>query len=182
MDDILDFYRNIDSIKHKEREGWNRIGIKGTKDTIASHSYGAALIAWIVSKQEGFDVSKMIKMLLIHDIIMAYLEDYTPKDSEFNKKRAIENSFSDNLLKTVPDEIRQEFTALFLEYQEEKTELSKLARECDKLDTILQAYMYSERLGKDNVSEFIKTNKNKVRSKTGKEIIKSIQRSFNLLL
>ncbi len=181
MNDILNFYKNVDSIKHKEREGWIRIGVNGVKDTIASHSYGSALVAWIIAESEGIDSEKLIKMLLIHDLIMAHVNDYLPGDKDFKNKREIENKVAENLLNTVPEGIKKEFSRLFHEYQEEKTEFSKLARECDKLDTILQAYMYSKRLKEDKVTEFISTNKERIKSKTGKEIISSIQGSLNLL-
>ena len=175
MNDILNFYNNIDKIKHKEREGWKRIGIKGVKDTIASHSFGSSLIAWIMAEKEGYDSSKLIKMLLMHDLIMAYVDDYVPGQEGYKNKRNIENELAKKLLSSVPDEIKKEFTALFEEYQEEKTEYAVFARECDKLDTILQAFMYSKRLGNDSVSEFIKTNEKKIKSKTGKEILKSLK-------
>jgi putative hydrolase of HD superfamily len=173
--DILDFYSSIDKIKHIERGGWSKIGVKGTKDTIASHSFGASLLAWVVAEKEGFDSSRMIKMLLIHDLIMAHVKDYMPGHEGYKDKRNLENMAAEELLSNVPDEIRSEFTLLFDEYQEEKTEFSILARECDKLDTLLQSYMYSKRLGKDAFAEFLDSYACKIKSKTGKDIIKNLK-------
>jgi putative hydrolases of HD superfamily len=146
MDKIIDFYSDIDRIKHRRREGWMQKGIPGAMDTIASHSFGAALIGWILAREEGIDENKMIKMLLIHDLIMAYVEDLTPSDTSYEKKRELENSAALKLLDDVPLSIKEEFHSLFAEYQEEKSTEAILARECDKLDTLLQSYMYSKKL------------------------------------
>ncbi|MCM2324876.1 MAG: HD domain-containing protein [Candidatus Woesearchaeota archaeon] len=173
--DIMDFYVSIDKIKHIERSGWKKIGVRGTRDTIASHSFGASLLAWVVAEKEGFDSSRMMKMLLIHDLIMAHVKDYMPIHEEYKDKRKLENMAAKDLLSRIPDEVRSEFTMLFEEYQEEKTEFSILARECDKLDTLLQSYMYSKRLGKDIFSEFLDSYACKIKSKTGKEMIKKLK-------
>jgi putative hydrolases of HD superfamily len=173
---LIKFYRDIDKIKHIERRGWSDINIKGIKDTIASHSYGASLLAWVLSKRENLNEDKLIKLLLIHDLIMAHINDFTPKNKEYSSKKEIENESIEKLLKNVPKEIKEEFTSLFNEYQEEKTEEAILARECDKLDTLFQALMYSERLKKDELAKFISRYKSKFKSKAGKAILKDLEK------
>jgi putative hydrolase of HD superfamily len=175
MNELINFYRNIDKIKHIERKGWSKIGIKGVKDTIASHSYGASLIAWVLSKKEDLDENKLIKLMLIHDLIMAHIEDYTPTDKEYVSKKDVENNSFHELIENVPKEIEEEFKDLFLEYQQEKSEEAMLARECDKLDTLLQALMYSERLKKNELSQFISSYESKFKSETGKSIIAELK-------
>lgn len=174
--EIIEFYKDIDKIKHIERKGWSKIGVKGVTDTIASHSYGAALVAWVLSKKENLDENKLIKLMLIHDLIMAHIDDYTPENKEYLSKKDIENNSFSKLLTNVPNCIKKDFERLFDEYQQEKTQEAILARECDKLDTLLQALMYSKRLKKNELKQFISTYKNKFKSDTGKSILKELEK------
>ena len=61
--------------------------VERPRDTIASHSFGAALIGWVMAEKEDLDSDKIVKMLIMHDLIMSYVEDYTPEDEEFNSKK-----------------------------------------------------------------------------------------------
>jgi putative hydrolase of HD superfamily len=174
MKNIIKFYSCIDKIKHIERTGWKDIGVTGVKDTIASHSFGAALLGWIISKNNKLNETKIIKLLLIHDLVMAYMVDYTPNDREYPSKKDIENQNIKSLLKDVPEEIKKEFSDLFKEYQAGKTEEAMLAREADKLDTLFQAYFYSKRLGKNEFKSFALSYKKYIKSKTGKKIFNEL--------
>ena len=120
MNDLLGFYENIDKIKHIERSGWVCLPIEGIKDTIASHSFGASLLSWIISKREGVDECRLIKLLLVHDLIMARIDDITPPDPRYAIKRQMENDASEMLLTTIPLEIKEEFAGLFREYQDQQ--------------------------------------------------------------
>ncbi|MFB6292332.1 MAG: HD family hydrolase [Candidatus Nanohaloarchaea archaeon] len=177
MDELLEIFRDIDSLKHREREGWKKIGVEGTRDTIASHSFGAAMMAWVLGEREGFDTDRLVKMLLMHDLVMAYVDDYTPEDEGFDSKREEENQVAEELIRDVPEEIRDEFRSLFQEFQAEETRLASFARECDKLETILQAYMYSRELGEDRLSEFIESYRDTFESYTGRQLLDSLENS-----
>ncbi|MBY6294239.1 HD domain-containing protein [Nanohaloarchaea archaeon H01] len=110
--DLLDIFRDINEIKHKEREGWIDMGIEQPRDTIASHTFGATIIGWILSEKEEFDTEKVIKMLLLHDLIMAYIPGYTPEDEEFDSKKELEEERLKKLVEDVPDTVEQEFEEL----------------------------------------------------------------------
>ena len=173
-DEIYSFFQDIHEIKHKEREGWKDIGVERPRDTIASHSFGAALIGWTLAEKEGIDSEKLIKMLLIHDLIMAYLPDYKPGDEEFESKKEIEKQRTEKLLEDIPENIREEFEDLLKELQEKKTEEAKFAKECDKIETLLQAAIYSEELGEDHLEEFLESYKEYFESETGREIFEKL--------
>jgi putative hydrolase of HD superfamily len=178
MKDILPLYRNIDKIKHHERQGWVDAGVKGTKDTIASHSFGATILGWILSQTEDVDENKVMKLLIIHDLIMAHIPDVTPKDASYKKKKDLENSAGEKLLQSVPDCIKEEFAQCFKEYQEGKTEEAKIAREADKLDTVFQAIMYSERLHKNEVAQFLNAYESTFQSRTSRKIVDEIKKKW----
>ncbi len=168
--DILHFFEPINLIKHLERKGWVLKGVTGIKDTIASHSLGAASLGWLLSEMEEVDSNKVIKMLLIHDLIMAYIDDLTPADKSYVNKDEIEKKSMEKLMRILPAKIAKEFGELINEYQEQKTKESIVAREADELDTLLQARIYSKRLNKDILSEFLKTYQKYFKTATGKQL------------
>lgn len=176
MEELLRIYSDIDKLKHQERKGWIRIGVSGKKDTIGSHTFGAALIGWMLSKREQVDTEKVIKLLLVHDLIMAHIPDYTPADKEYLSKKERESDAFSKLMINTPHDLKRDFRDLFEEYQGEETEEAILAREADKLDTLFQAYMYSKKLGENKLKEFLVTYRNKFRSKTGKSIFAELEK------
>ena len=175
MDNILKFFKTINQLKHSEREGWKRIGVNGVKDTIASHSYGATLLGWLRAKKEGMDENKIIKLLLMHDFIMAYIPDYTPRDNTFKDKKNLEKTSFNDMIKNIPDILKDEIKYLFLEYQDEKSKEAIFARECDKIDTLLQASTYSNEIEEDIMPEFLNSAKDKFKTKEGKIIYENIK-------
>lgn len=181
MEDILKLFEDVNGLKHTEREGWKDIGVERPRDTIASHSFGASIIGWIMAEKEGKDSEKVIKTLIIHDLIMAYIEDYTPEDEEYSSKREMENRAADKLLSDVPEIIRDEFEELFKEFQEEETEFAKFCRECDKTETLLQAYIYSKQLGENHLQKFIESYKETFKTETGKETLENLRKKSSEL-
>jgi len=101
--------------------------VERPRDTIASHSFGAALIGWVMAEKEDLDSDKIVKMLIMHDLIMSYVEDYTPEDEEFSSKK--EKEVFDQLIDDIPNEIEEEFKLMFHELQSQETEEAKIAKE-----------------------------------------------------
>jgi putative hydrolases of HD superfamily len=171
--ELIDFYRDIEKIKHVQRKGWLKIGVSGVVDTIGGHSFGTALIGWVAAKREGFNQEKLIKMMLIHDLVMAHMADLTPNEKEYLNKREIENKCFEKV--SAPSSIKEEFVSLFKEFQEEKSEEALLARECDKLETLFQAFIYSEKLNRDELTQFLNSYSSKIKSKVGLEILEYLK-------
>lgn len=175
MEELEEFFADIDSLKHSERQGWKDIGVSGTRDTIASHSFGAALLGWSLAEEEKLDSDRVVKMLVMHDLIMSYVDDYTPEDEGFDSKREKEDEMAEKLFSDIPENIRGEFKDLFREFQNEKTDESELAHEADKLDTLLQALNYSEELGENHLEEFLESYRDYFRTETGKKIFRQLE-------
>lgn len=180
MPEIIDFFEPVEKIKRKEREGWKLAKFKPVIETIGSHSFGAALLGWLLAKKEKLNEEKVVKLLLVHDLVMAYMQDVTPRDKNYERKSEIENSKIAKLLEKIPKEMRKEVETLITEYQKQETEESLLAREADKLDTLLQSLFYSKKKGKNEVfQEFFDHYKKFFRSKSGKKIIKQLESETN---
>lgn len=175
MEELLEFFEDIDRLKHSERQGWKDIGKDQPRDTIASHSFGAAMLGWSLADREDLDSDRLVKMLLMHDLIMAYVEDYTPEDEEFQSKRDKEEEMAEKLFQDVPENIRIEFKEIFQEFQAGETSEARFARECDKLDTLLQARKYSKEKSENHLQEFLESYQQYFNSETGKEIFSNLK-------
>ena len=174
--EIDKFFSLINTLKHSEREGWKRIGVTGTKDTIASHSFGACLLGMHLAKLENVDCDKVVKLLIVHDLIMKYVPDSTPLDAEYSDKRKLEYENVEKLLLDIPKNIRDEFRALIIEYLDETSKEVIVARQADKLDTLLTVKEYSKDLGQPEIfKEFLENDKGKFKTDIGKKLFEEIQ-------
>lgn len=101
-------------------------------DSIASHSYRVALIAWHLAKMEGADMYKTVMMALLHDTGEARSGDHNYIHKKYVK------IFDDEIIKdqlgTLP---HSDLETIMKEYEERKTKESILAKDADLLDQIL---------------------------------------------
>lgn len=137
-------------------------------ETIAAHSFRMTLIAWLLGKEEGLDIKKLLKMALIHDLSEVYAGDMTPYDKIFpkNKKkqkellkkwpRFLKTEEKKHLLAKHKKEWqalsnltaklslarRDEIIKLWLDFDEGLSKEGKFVRQVDKVENLLQALEY----------------------------------------
>ena len=111
---------------------------------------------------------------MIHDSLMAYMEDVTPKSGKYDKKKDYEKDAFEVFINTV-GEHKDRFEELFNEFEEKKTKEAVIAKEADKIATLLQGDRYEIETKKDILSEFITTYQNVFITETGKKIFEEIK-------
>lgn len=141
---LEDWFHDIAALKHTERAGWVRSGVDQPRDTIASHSFGAALLGWFLADAEGVDVERVVKMALVHDLVMAHMPDITPEDDRYAEKRELEQEALDEVLAHAPASLTAEIEDLFEAFVAGETDEAQVAQEADKLDTLMQAKTYAD--------------------------------------
>jgi len=159
MKDLTKFLKYISKLKLTVRTGWKMRDVPGVKETIGSHSFGTAFIAWIMAKKEKVDVDKTLKMALIHDLLEGIIGDITPYDKNYRIKKILEREAINKLEKLLPEELKDVVKNLIEELIEGKTKESQIVIQADKLDTAFQAYLYEkDKYGKNiegsKLSEF----------------------------
>jgi putative hydrolase of HD superfamily len=165
------------------RTGWNFYKVRGTRETIGSHSFGVAFLAWILAKKENVDPNKTIKLALIHDLLEGITGDITPHDDSYRIKKTIEKKAIPMLKKILPSELKKDIQNLIEDLIEGKTKESRIVIQADKLDTAFQAYLYErKKFGKNikdsDLSSFFDFT---VRERFSKELldyIKSLRKSI----
>jgi len=175
LKEINKFFEPISTLKLKKRHGWEIRDIENT-ETIGSHIFGASMIGWYLARKEHLDATRVIKLILVHDMVKAYIPDITPQDKDYSNIQEIELTHLVNFIKNLPKELKKEFVNLFQEYQKHTTDEARLAREADKLDTLQQAIKYQKLLKKPVANEFFKTYKCFFQTKTGIEIYERLKK------
>ena len=109
----------------------------GRHESVAEHSWRAALMAyWISDEFPEADMSKVIKMLLIHDLGECFTGDIPTflKTKEDEKK---EEELLYRWVKTLPEPFCEEMLALYKEMEERQTTEAKIYKAMDSLEAVI---------------------------------------------
>ncbi len=174
MPTIKDLYSIIRTLKTTRRQGWLLAG--QDSDVIASHSYGAMCLGLYLAKKQKVDVNKVVQMLLVHDWVMAKMEDVTPLSGKYGQKRQMEEQAKQLIYKLLPSEIQDDYISLFNEFNSLTTPESQVALEADKLETLFQGEAFEEETGDFSVlGTFFDTHQNAFKTDLGKAIFQELR-------
>lgn len=135
----VEFLIEIDKIKHIFRKTKLFNGSRFEND--AEHSWHLAVMALVMSEysNEKIDVSKVIKMVLIHDIVEIDAGDVIVYDTQMRElAEQRENLAAERIFGILPDDQKEEFISLWREFEEKETPESKFAAAIDRFEPILQ--------------------------------------------
>ncbi len=174
MDKLTDFYQIVNVLKFAKRQGWLGKGLD--TDSIAAHIFGTMSIGWFMAEREKADPHKVVEMLLVHDFVMAKMEDVTPLTGNYEHKTEMEEKAKIEVMDTLPENLKAKYVHLFNEFQEQRTKEALIARESDKIETLLQGETYEEKTGrKDILDGFFETYVKIFRTATGRKIFEEIK-------
>ncbi len=136
----VDFIMEIDKLKAVYRQ--TRVqSDKARRENSAEHSWQIALSAVLLKEYavKKIDILRVIKMLLIHDIIeidsgdlFAFAEEINHKEQEIKELKAAKRLFS-----ILPSWQKEEFNSLWLEFEECKSNDSIFAKSIDRILPLL---------------------------------------------
>ena len=136
-DKILGFLKEIEKFKYIERKVYSS-DLRPEND--AEHSWHLAMFLILFEKDlpECLDMAKMLKLALMHDLVEVYSGDYFTFDEEGRKnKKESEAKAAKKLFSQLPEDLEEDFTKLFEEYEEQKTPESKMIKAFDKIQPLL---------------------------------------------
>ena len=134
---------NLLRLKDVQRQGWVDAGVP-SPESVAAHSWGMAVLALKLCPDD-LDLTKVLRLCLIHDLPEVIVGDLTPRDDR-STKAADEHAAMKALA--------PEWMDVFEEYEAQATPEAVFARRLDKLDMALQAMLYQERTNLD-LKDFI---------------------------
>ncbi|MCX8184661.1 MAG: HD family hydrolase [Sulfolobales archaeon] len=156
-------------VKNIARSGWMMRGISPSdSETVSSHIFEVAFLSMLIAdrlRDTGVDVdiSKVIKLALIHDVTESVIGDIvrSVKENIVNSQLLEERALRELGLESYLD--------LYQELAEGRTLESQLVKICDNLATLLQGLRYVNK-GHTSVIDLVESTKSRV-----EEILKSEQ-------
>jgi putative hydrolase of HD superfamily len=148
----IEFIIEVDKLKNIHRRSYITDSKRNEND--AEHSWHISLMAVILSEYSNFkelDLLKVIKMLLIHDIVEIDAGDVMIYDLKNQKtKLSKEIKAAERIFSKLPLDQKNEFHSLWIEFEERKTKESKFARVLDRLEPIILNYCSKGKTWKEN--------------------------------
>ncbi|MBE5940201.1 MAG: HD domain-containing protein [Lachnospiraceae bacterium] len=134
----MDFILEIDRLKKITRQTYISDASRFENDT--EHSWHLAMMCMLLSEHAGgnVDMLKVMKMVLIHDIVEIDAGDTYAYDEAANAtKRERELKAADRIFGLLPDDQGKELRTLWDEFEEWQTEEAKFAHTLDNIQPIM---------------------------------------------
>ena len=134
----LDFSLEIDKEKNIFRQ--THLSGHGRNENDAEHAWHMAVMAYILREyaNENVDISKVMLMCLIHDIVEIDAGDTYAYDEEALKtQKERETAAKERIFSLLPEDQKEELTALFDEFEEWKSPEAKYAHALDNLQPLI---------------------------------------------
>lgn len=135
----IDFIKEIDKLKYIQRK--TKLFNSDRNENDAEHSWHLALMAIVLLEHSNqtVDLLKVVKMLLIHDIVEIDAGDTFIYDTQKNHSNTDEERLAANrIFGMLPTEQAEELIAIWEEFEAGQTNEAKFARSMDRLEPLLQ--------------------------------------------
>ena len=134
----LAFLAEIDRLKSVMRQ--SRLADGSRRENSAEHSWHLAMFAVVLADHaEGVDVWRVVRMLLIHDIVEIDAGDHPYHDNghDWAAIAAKERAAADRLFGLLPPPLGPELRALWDEFEAAETADARFAKALDRMQPIL---------------------------------------------
>ena len=135
----IDFIKEIDKVKYIQRK--TKLFNSDRHENDAEHSWHLAMMVLVLAEHsnEPIDVLKVLKMVLIHDIVEIDAGDTFLFDTNTDHdNRAEELDAAKRIFGLLPDKMASEFISIWHEFETQETPESKFANAIDNLEPMIQ--------------------------------------------
>jgi len=169
MKNLLNFFLEVSKLKEMPRTGWVLMEVKDP-ETVAEHTFGIALLAWLLGEKRKLNTEKLIKIAFSHDLCEVYAGDTTPffyypklpKNKKERKRMLMkwarllkpekekigkakfekERKSLLKLIKLLSLELRKEIFSFWLDYEKGVLQEAKFVRQINRIETLIQSIDY----------------------------------------
>ena len=137
----LSFILELDKMKNLYRQTY--VLHEDRKENDAEHSWHLALMTFLLAEYANYqvDVTKVMKMVLIHDVVEIDAGDTYCYDAEGNKSKAErEEKAARRIFGMHPEDQYNEFYELWREFEDSHTKEARFAAVLDRLQPLLLNY------------------------------------------
>lgn len=141
LEQQMQFIREIEKLKIVYRQN-GTIGNKRQENS-AEHSWHIAIMAFVLAEYfpKKVDIFKVVKMLLVHDIVEVYAGDtFLYDEKKRDDAKEIEKKAAKKIFSLLPEEQAEDFFKTWLEFEENKTNEAEFAKILDNLQPILNHF------------------------------------------
>lgn len=169
------FIVEIDKLKNIFRQSF--LLDKSRNENDAEHTWHLSIMAIILlehSNEESIDILRVLKMIIIHDIVEIDAGDTFLYDEQgHSDKQEKESKAAERIFGLLPTDQQEEYISLWREFEEKQTAEAKYAGALDRLQPLLHNY-YTEGLAwkKHSLTSDRILAKNKQIEKGSKELWK----------
>jgi len=154
--DILELLLQANRLKVTPRGGWAVRGLNNV-ESVADHSYGVLFVTLVLAElmQEPVDREKALTIALLHDLPESAITDIPAPALRYfpaGAKRQAELNAMTEILDDLP--FGQRLRARWQEFEERTSVESRLVRDADRLELLLQAYVYERTSANQYLDEF----------------------------
>ncbi|MBK3495882.1 HD domain-containing protein [Viridibacillus sp. YIM B01967] len=139
---MLEVLHLAEKLKMEMRHSWLS---NGRRESVAEHTWRVSLMGMMIEPYltEKIDSARMLKMIIIHDLVEAEATDIpafdTMNDAELKKQKVInETKAIENLRNMLPAPLGEETYELWMEFENKATFEAKVANALDKLEAQIQ--------------------------------------------
>ena len=145
LDPVIRAYFELCQLKQLYRQGWLRRGVSRERcESVAEHSFACAVLAtWLAQAYyPELDLSKVLRMALLHDFGEIYAGDIIPVDAvEAEEKHRREAGSVAQVFGKLPG--GAVYLSLWEEFERNATAEARFVRQVDRLEMGLQAGLYA---------------------------------------
>lgn len=137
----LEFMIELDKMKNLYRQTY--VLHENRKENDAEHSWHITLMAFLLEEYADSPINtlKVMKMLLIHDVVEIDAGDTYLYDEAGNKTKADrEEKSAQRIFGLLPDDQKKEFYSLWREFEDKQTNDAKFAGVLDRIQPMLLNY------------------------------------------
>lgn len=137
----IEFMLEIDKMKNLYRQTY--VLHEDRKENDAEHSWHLAILAFLLAEHSNkpVDVAKVMKMVLIHDIVEIDAGDTYCYDTEGYKTKADrEEKAAQRIFGMLPDDQKEEMYRLWREFEDSVTDDARFAAVLDRVQPLLLNY------------------------------------------
>lgn len=135
----IEFIKEVDKLKYILRK--TKLFSSDRNENDAEHSWHLALMAMVLAEHANVEVDllKVIKMLLIHDLVEIDAGDTFLYDGQKSHDNTVEErAAAQRIFGLLPDAQASELIALWEEFEAHQSNEAKFARSMDRLEPLLQ--------------------------------------------
>ncbi|WP_460495928.1 HD domain-containing protein [Glycomyces tarimensis] len=158
-------------LKRARRSGWWVTGIRDP-ESIAEHSWRAAITGMIIASMEGADPTRTAMLCVLHDTAETRIGDIPHVGRRYLTAAAAEDVVADQVAEC-PPEVAQTIQDAVAEFEAGETAEAQCAKDADKLECLVQAVEYQHG-GADTMAGWIDSSLAALKTDSAKAIAEDV--------